>query len=128
MASIGGAVRSLITGVGVAGVGDKVYRDIAPPETTTPYITIFDEISNQMTLAGDSEVIARIRLVQVSLWQSRQAENVELIDDLVALLDNALLEANQHVLGCRVSEIQRLFDAESDTIQHAITLRVHQKA
>lgn len=128
MASVGGALRSVLVAENLPGVASKIYRDLAPPETAKPYITIFDEISNQFVLAGDSEVLARVRLVQVSLWQDRQAEDVDLVDQLVETLDDVSLSANQHVLGCRVFEIQRLFEADSDTIQHALTLRVYQKA
>jgi len=38
------------------------------------------------------------------------------------------LAANQDVFRVRVFDIQRLFESEDDTILHAITLNVTQKA
>jgi hypothetical protein len=128
MASIGGAIRTVLVNDSITGVGSRIYRDIAPPETTYPYITIFDELGNTPALIGDQVVLARTRLVQVSLWQLRQSENTAIIDEVVAALDNANLSANKFVYRVRVADIQRAFDSEDDTILHAVTLNVIQKA
>ena len=128
MASIGGAIRTVLVNDSITGVGSRIYRDIAPPETAYPYITIFDELGNTPALIGDQTVLARTRLVQVSLWQLRQSENTAIIDEVVAALDNANLSANKFVYGVRVSDIQRAFNSEDDTILHAVTLNVIQKA
>lgn len=128
MASIGGAIRTVLVNDSITGVGSRIYRDIAPPETAYPYITIFDELGNTPALIGDQVVLARTRLVQVSLWQLRQSENTAIIDEVVAALDNANLSANKFVYRVRVADIQRAFDSEDDTILHAVTLNVIQKA
>lgn len=128
MASIGGAIRSVVVAENLANVTTKVYRDVAPPETAMPYVTISDEISNTPRMIGDGSVIARMRLVQVSLWQKRQSEDVNLIDTLASALDDCSVSANKHVFRVRVFDVQRLFDSEDDTIQHAITLNVYQVA
>lgn len=128
MASIGGAVRTVLVDSTLSGIGERIYRDIAPPETQYPYITISDEITNQPVLLGDKTVIARTRQLRVNLWQVRTSENVGLIDEIVAALDNAGLSANKVVFGCRVLDIQRLYDSEDDIVLHAVTLNVTQKA
>jgi hypothetical protein len=128
MASIGGAIRTVLVNDSITSVGSRIYRDIAPPETAYPYITIFDELGNTPALIGDQVVLARTRLVQVSLWQLRQSENTAIIDEVVAALDNANLSANKFVYRVRVADIQRAFDSEDDTILHAVTLNVIQKA
>lgn len=129
MASIGGSLRTLLVNANFDGVGQKIYRDLAPPETAYPYITIADELSNVPVLRGDQFVLTRNRIVQVSLWQVRTAENVDLVDEVVAALDRATLDGpNQLVFRVRVSDIQRLFDSKDDTILHAIILNVYQKA
>jgi hypothetical protein len=112
----------------ITSVGSRIYRDIAPPETAYPYITIFDELGNTPALIGDQVVLARTRLVQVSLWQLRQSENTAIIDEVVAALDSANLSANKFVYRVRVTDIQRTFNSEDDTILHAVTLNVIQKA
>jgi hypothetical protein len=128
MASIGGAIRTVLLNDTITGVSTRIFRDIAPPETTYPYITIFDELSNTPALLGDSLVLARTRMVQVSLWQVRTSENVAIINEVVAALDNATLNADQLVLKVRVADIQRIFDSTDDTILHAVTVNVTQKA
>jgi Protein of unknown function (DUF3168) len=128
MASIGGAIRTVLVNDSITGVSNRIYRDIAPPETAYPYITIFDELGNTPALIGDQVVLARNRLVQVSLWQVRQSENTGIINEVVAALDNATLSADRFVYRVRVSDITRTFNSEDDTILHAVTLNVIQKA
>lgn len=128
MASIGGAIRTILVNDSITGVSTRIYRDIAPPETAYPYITIFDELSNTPALIGDQVVLARTRLVQVSLWQLRQSENTGIVNEIVSALDNAALAADQFIYRVRVTDISRSFSAEDDTILHAITLNVIQKA
>jgi hypothetical protein len=128
MASIGGAIRTVLLNDTITEVSTRIFRDIAPPETAYPYITIFDELSNTPALLGDSLVLARTRMVQVSLWQVRTSENVAIINEVVAALDNATLNADQLVLKVRVADIQRIFDSTDDTILHAVTVNVTQKA
>ena len=128
MASTGGAIRTTLVDASIAGVSNRVFRDIAPPETQYPYITISDEITNQPSLLGDKRVLARTRQLRVNLWQIRASEDVTLVDDIVSTLDSVNIVANQIVLRVRVFDIQRLFDSEDDIILHAITLNVTQKA
>ena len=128
MSSTGGAVRTVLVDANLAGVAARVYRDIAPPETQYPYITISDEITNQPSLLGDTLVIARSRQIRVNLWQVRQSENISLIDSVVEALDNANLNASKNVFGCRVLDVQRIYDSEDDIVLHAVTLNVTQKA
>lgn len=128
MASVGGAIRTTLLGAGVTGVSTRIFRDIAPPETTYPFMTISDEVSNQPALLGDQMVLARNRQLRVNLFQIRTSENVEIIDEVVAALDRASITANQVVFRVRVADIVRLFDSEDDIVQHSVTLNVIHKA
>lgn len=128
MASTAGAIRTVLVDAAINAISSRIYRDIAPPETTYPYVTISDEITNQPVLLGDKRVLARLRQLRVNLWQLRTDENVGLIDEIVAALDSVDVSANQDVFRVRVFDIQRQFDSEDDIILHAITLNVIQKA
>lgn len=128
MASTGGAIRTALVDAAITQIGSRIYRDIAPPETAYPYVTISDEITNQPALLGDTQVLARLRQLRVNLWQLRSNEDVSLIDTIVSTLDSANVTANQDVFGVRVFDVQRLFDSEDDTILHAVTLNVIQRA
>lgn len=128
MASVGGAIRTLLVDAGISQISSRIYRDIAPPETAYPFVTISDEITNQPVLFGDKTVLARNRQLRVNLWQLRPSEDVALIDEIVQNLESADISANQHVFRVRVFDVQRLFDSEDDTILHAVTLNVIQRA
>ncbi len=128
MASTGGAVRTVLLSANITGVTTRIFRDIAPPETTYPYITIGDEITNTPALLGDKLVKSRTRQLRVNLWQVRTSENTTIIDSVVSALDNATLASNKVVFGCRVIDVQRLYDATDDIVLHAATLNVTQGA
>ena len=128
MPSIGGAIRTALLGANIEEISTRIFRDIAPPETTYPFITITDEISNQPVLIGDQNVLARNRQVQVSLFQIRTSENVDIIDEVVQALDTANVSANKTVFRVRVLDIQRIFESDDDIVQHAVTLNVIHKA
>ena len=128
MASTGGAVRTVLLSANITGVTTRIFRDIAPPETTYPFMTISDEVSNQPALLGDQMVLARNRQLRVNLFQIRTSENVETIDEVVTALDRASITANQVVFRVRVADIVRLFDSEDDIVQHSVTLNVIHKA
>jgi hypothetical protein len=124
--SIGGAIRKVIADANITELSERIYRDMGPAEVQYPFVTFFDEITNVPSLLGDSTVKARRRGVQVTLWQSRNQEDVELVDTLVSLLENAPLDANKKVFRCRVSSIERLVNTTDNIVQHAITLIVTQ--
>lgn len=124
--SIGGAIRKVIKDANITALGGRIYRDMGPAEVVYPFVTFFDEITNVPTLLGDSTVKARRRGVQVTLWQQRSAEDVDLVDTVVSLLESASLDANKKVFRCRVSSIERLANTTDNVVQHAITLVVTQ--
>lgn len=128
MASVGGAIRTALVDAGLTGVSERIYRDIAPPEVSYPYVTISDEITNQPVLLGDKTVLARLRQLRVNLWQIRTSENVTLVDEIVAALDSATITANKDIFRVRVFDIQRIFESEDDTVLHVVTVNVTQKA
>ena len=128
MASTGGAIRTVLVDAPITGVSTRVFRDIAPPETEYPFITISDEITNQPVLLGDKTVLARNRQMRVNLFQVRAQENVNIIDEICSTLDSVDISANQDVFCVRVFDIQRIFDSEDDIVLHAVTLNVIQRA
>lgn len=128
MPSIAGAIRTTLVSASLPDIASRIYRDIAPPETQFPYVTIIDEITNTPTLLGDKTVLARTRQMRVNLWQMRTSEKVELIDQIVACLESVAISANKDVFRVRVSDVQRVFNSDDDTILHAVTLTVTQKA
>jgi len=128
MPSIGGAIRTTLVDAPITGVSTRVFRDIAPPETQYPFITISDEITNQPVLLGDKTVLARNRQMRVNLFQVRAQENVDIVDEICSTLDSADISANQDVFCVRVFDIQRVFDSEDDIVLHAVTLNVIQRA
>jgi len=128
VASAAGAIRTALIDATITEVSSRIYRDIAPPESTYPYVTIADEVTNQPVLLGDKRVIARNRQMRVNLWQVRTQENVAIVDEIVLALDSVNISANQDVFRVRVFDIQRLFDSEDDIVLHAVTLNVIQKA
>lgn len=126
--SVAGSVRQVLVDANIPNITYKIYRDIAPPYTEFPYITFFDFVSFTPKMTGDSQVIARNRQIQVSVWQLKADEDVDLIDSVISLLDNANLDANKNVFRCRVADVQRISNITDDSIQHAITLNITQAA
>ena len=126
--SIGGAIRTALIAESLPGV-TGIYRDFAPPSAEKPYITYFDEITNITQMEGDKKVLARLRQVQVDLWQDKSAENVGLIDSLVDSIDGiGNLGTAKFVYKVKVSDIQRMVSSEDNLVHHAITLDVYTKA
>lgn len=128
MASAAGAIRAALIDASITGISSRIYRDIAPPESTYPYVTIADEVTNQPVLLGDKRVLARNKQMRINLWQVRTQENVGIIDEIVSALDSVDISANQDVFRVRVFDIQRVFDSEDDIVLHAVTLNVIQRA
>lgn len=128
MPSVGGAIRTALISAGISEVANRIFRDIAPPETTYPFMTISDEVTNQPVLIGDQTVLARNRQMRVNLFQVRTSENVDIIDEVVQALDAANVSANKTVFRVRVFDIQRIFESDDDIVQHAVTLNVIHKA
>ena len=73
MASVGSAVRTVITSANIAGI-NGVFRDIAPDATALPFITFVSDLGRAPVLSGDGSVLARTQEMQVDLWQSHESE------------------------------------------------------
>jgi len=124
MASVGSAVRTVITSANIAGI-NGVFRDIAPDATALPFITFVSDLGRAPVLSGDGSVLARTQEMQVDLWQSHESENVTLIESLLAALDSATLTgADKTIFNCRVIDIARDVQADIDICHHSLSLDV----
>lgn len=129
MATVASALRTAIVNANLSNVTTKVFRDLAPDNISTPFVTFTDDLARSPALFGDSAVLARDRMVQVDLWQDLDSEDVDLVDSLLAAVDNAtLVGADKTIFGCRVDGIARLADPPSNTCQHALTVTLTQGA
>jgi hypothetical protein len=106
-----------------------VWLDEAPDDTTFPYVTVFPGLASPPELLGDGETIAEAELVQVSLWQQRSSEDLDLESSLRRALDKANLKAAcpglaVRVQRCRVTDGQRIPDIERAIIAYHLSLKV----
>lgn len=135
-ASISGSLKTLIE---AAGLGLAVFRDDAGAAATgSPWVTITEDISTTRDRLGDDGAAdALTELVQVDLYQPWRAdpatggaaENYALADDLLAVLNGAVLaDAPMLVRSCTVDSRVRLVERESNLVHHAYTLRLRREA
>lgn len=122
MQTIGKAIRDAVVAWG--GVGQRVYRDQAPEDATHPLVAFNEEVNNAAAMRGDgARPMAYRRMAQVDLFQIRGDEDDELRKDLEAILDGVTLTGSDHkVLGCTVSDTQRLVETTDGIVHHAMTL------
>lgn len=118
-------LRALLTDAALTEIGERVYRDLAPDLESRPYITFSGEISEVPSLQGDGATQWWHRLIQVSVWQDRDAENLTLVDAVASLIDGKK-PANG---GTRfyVTSRQRLVEADVGLVHHALTVGVHRQ-
>ena len=129
MATVTAALRTAIVNANLSNVTTKVYRDLAPDGTSTPFVTFSDDLARSPALFGDNAVRARTRMVQVELWQDLDGEDVALIDSLLAAVDSATLTgADKTIFGSRVDDLRRFADADTNTCRHFLTLSITQAA
>lgn len=137
MLTIAGAIRAVIIAADIPGIGTGVYRDFAADPAIYPYIVVLEQISDIPQLKGDGQVLFRMQMAQVDLWQSMAAvaptdtrpaipaEDDTILPALVAALDSAALVPNpQLVLRCRVADVQRVPDPVDKVIHQALTLHI----
>ena len=126
------------------GLGVSVYRDLQPPDTALPFITVFENIGMAPEPAfnsfDDSEKHVR-ELVQVDVWQMWRdttgeiQESYTLPDAVVKALMGARLSAGPtHVAGVNVVGMVRTLGEPGDVgpfgqplqgkVRHAITVEV----
>ena len=100
-----------------------VYRAGWVPEGAAfPYATILDPISNAVALQGDARTLGRRRLLQVNLWQDREAEDDSVLDAVVAALDGTALESGGRL---RVLDANVIPDeGDGDVVHHALTVSI----
>jgi hypothetical protein len=128
MASIAAALRAEIVACNIPNIMNQVYRDLAPPTTTYPYITYADHLNDRIALTGDKKVLARNYMVQVDLWEKRIEETESTLTTIVNCLENAtLVDTDNKVFRCRLMDTQRIIQFDDDVVHHAISLNIYRK-
>lgn len=127
MATIAGAIRTLIVAANVVGTRAYRHRAADAADHTYPYVTFLPRISDTVALRGDARTMARTRLVQVDLWQRADAEDDNVIKTLTTALDGATLTADEKTWSCWVQDIQEVLDPDPDLVHHSITVSVTYK-
>jgi hypothetical protein len=125
MASVASAVRTAIVNANITGVTTKVYRDQAPDSTTYPFVTLDDDVSREPVLEGDAAVTVRRKVMWINLWQVTSAEDVDLIEDLLAAVDGATLTgADKTILKCKVQDVSRATDPSEQVCRSWLTVNI----
>ena len=125
MASVASAVRTKLTTASITNVGTKVYRDFAPDEITMPFVTFVSDISRVPVLEGGGVVKARQQTMAVDLWQQLSGESVGLIEEVIAAIDGAeLTGVDKTVFQCKVTDVNRMVELDTDVCHHSVTLDV----
>lgn len=128
MTTVAAAIRLAIVNANLDGIGSKVYRDIAPPGTSYPYVTYFDQLGDRIALSGDGNVAARNTLIQIDLWQQRSAEDDSISAALGDFLESIVVgETDKSVFVCRLFDIQRIVEFDDDIVHHAYSLNVYRR-
>lgn len=123
MSTVGGAIIYRLIDQGVLAAS-AVFRDVAPDGAVTPYATVIEPISDHPEFFGDSQVLYRKEMAQVSLFQTQAAESDTLRRALVNALDGAPLVADEVVLRCRVMDVHRIPEDVYKRVHHAVTVEV----
>lgn len=125
MASVASAVRTAIVNANITGVTTKVFRDQAPDSTTYPFVTLDDDVSREPVLEGDAAVTVRRKVMWINLWQVTSAEDVDLIEDLLAAVDGATLTgADKTILKCKVQDVSRATDPSEQVCRSWLTVNI----
>jgi hypothetical protein len=128
MSSIAAALRAELVACDIPNITNQVYRDLAPPTTTYPYITYADHLNDRIALTGDKKVLARNYMVQVDLWEKRIEETESILTTILTCLDNAMLVGTDNkVFRCRLVDTQRIIQFDDDVVHHAISLNIYRK-
>jgi hypothetical protein len=128
MASIAAALRAEIVACNIPNIMNQVYRDLAPPTTTYPYITYADHLNDRIALTGNKRVLARNYMVQVDLWEKRIEETESILTTITNCLENAVLVGTDNkVFRCRLMDTQRIIQFDDDVVHHAISLNIYRK-
>lgn len=128
MTSIAAALRAEIVACNIPNIMNQVYRDLAPPTTTYPYITYADHLNDRIALTGDKKVLARNYMVQVDLWEKRIEETESTLTTILDCLEHAtLVGTDNKVFRCRLMDTQRIIQFDDDVVHHAISLNIYRK-
>lgn len=131
-ATTAGAIKAYLE---TQSLGIPIYRDDAPPGQAKPYITVQEGISLTADSGDTGDHTATLygsELAQVDLWQDKRtagtdavAESYPLPAALVRALHGAsLTTAPTRTHGCTVDSMVRLVERDTNTVHHAITVRL----
>lgn len=133
-ASLSGALKQHIE---AAGLGLAVYRDDAGTNVTDPkWVTVSEGIALTTDRLGDDGADDPVtELVQVDLFQPWRAgtdggaaEDYTLADELHRSIHGApLADAPMHVRSCKVDDVRRFVERDSNLVHHAFTLRIRRE-
>jgi hypothetical protein len=130
-ATLAGAIKTVLE---QGGLGVSVYRDVAPPRASLPFVVVTEGVSWIPLPSGDydasNELVVREQ-VQVDVWQalrSATGTRIEVYDlgaQVVALLHNTRLPTwIHHVFGVRVlNKVSGLSD-DSTLRRETVTAQV----
>lgn len=83
-----------------------------------PYILVRDHLTEGPALKGDRRAMAWVRTVQVSLFQTTEDEDADLLDQVLDVLDGATITRAMHL---SVQGSTRVPDPNPAVVHHAIT-------
>jgi len=128
MTTIAASIRTHLVAADISYIGTKIYRDMAPPSTSYPYMTYFDQLNDRVVLQGDSRTKARNMLIQFDLWQKRADEDVSIAAEISAALEQITIsDPDTKVFACNLYDVQRIVEFDDDIIHHAFSLNVYRK-
>lgn len=126
--TIATALYSALIAADIPVVGNRIYKDIAPPATEFPYITYSDRLADRTVLTGDSNVLARNHLIQVDLWEKRTSEDVSVFEALASTLENlSVTDGDRTIFKIRLYDTQRIVEFDDDNVHHAFSLNAYRK-
>lgn len=99
----------------------ETWRNAVWADPSVPYATVTLPVPLAPELRGDGATLADGATVQVSTWETREAEDEAVVAAVVAALDGVRLPG--HSYRGTVVEVVRLPDQEADLIQHAVDVR-----
>jgi hypothetical protein len=104
--------------VDIEPIEGKVWRTgWVPNKAEFPYASILDPVSEVPELEGDGRGLATRRTFQVDLWQTEEAEDDTLPDQVFAALDGTKTSG-----GYRLRVVlSTLVPEDDDIVHHAIT-------
>lgn len=128
-ATVGNALKALLE---TSGLGLAAYRDAAPEDEPSPFITITDGLSVTPDDFGDGGNGGTCtETVQVDLWETWKDEDGEVVESphlapsvIRALHGAKLVTSPSRAHGVVVVSKRRLLEPDTNTVHTAITANI----